>query len=169
MKERAEVTSFQNDMFDLITCAQAVHWLDFVPFYEEVRRTVKNKGLLAIWGYGLLKIGNSFDDIIHHFYQELIGPYWNEERKHIDSKYETIAFDFKEIKLSKQFYIENDMNLFELEGYFNSWSSVQNYIQSNHENPVNDLITKLKESWGNTNSTKKVIFPIFTKIGRIKK
>lgn len=167
--QRAEATFFSKNKFDLVTCAQAVHWFDFVPFYEEIRRTLKNNGILAIWGYGLLKIGNPIDGLINHFYLDVIGPYWNDERKHVDSQYETIGFPFDEIKLSKEYNIEIDMNLMELEGYFNSWSSVQNYIKAHNKNPVDDLVDSLKEKWPEVKKRKKVVFPIFTKIARIKK
>lgn len=138
--QRAEATSFSTNTFDLITCAQAIHWFDFVPFYQEVRRTVKNNGVLAIWGYGLLEIGNPFDELIHHFYLDVIGPYWNDERRHVDSFYSTIDFPFDEIKLLKEYKIEIEMNLFELEGYLNSWSSVQNYLKAHDRNPVDGLV-----------------------------
>lgn len=167
--QRAETTSFQNNEFDLVTCAQAVHWFDFVTFYDEIRRTIKNNGILAIWGYGLLKIGIPFDELINHFYLDVIGPYWNDERKHVDSLYETIGFPFEEIKLSKEYTIEIDMNLMELEGYFNSWSSVQNYIKAHNKNPVDDLVNSLKKKWPKDEKRKRVVFPIFTKIARIKK
>src|SRR4028119_14246 len=36
--ERAEKTSFSDNMFDLITVAQAIHWFDFDSFYGEVNR-----------------------------------------------------------------------------------------------------------------------------------
>ncbi len=168
-KERSEATSFEDNSFNLITVAQAIHWFDFKPFYREVRRTAKNNGVIAIWGYGLLTIDNSCDEIIEHFYRETIGPYWNEQRRHIDSKYETIDFPFDEIKLSKPYQIETQMNLSQLEGYFNSWSSVQNYKKKNKENPVDDLIKELRKYWGNQSSAKTITFPIFTKIGMVEK
>ena len=37
---------------DLITCAMAWHWLDHNRFYREVKRVLKPKGCLAVYGYG---------------------------------------------------------------------------------------------------------------------
>ncbi len=37
-KERVEQTTFTDNSIDLITVAQAIHWFDFGPFYNEVRR-----------------------------------------------------------------------------------------------------------------------------------
>lgn len=169
IKERAEVTSFQNNQFDLITIAQAVHWFDLKPFYQEVRRIAKNNAIIAIWGYGLLKIGAPYDKLIKHFYHKTVGPYWNEQRKHIDSQYKSIDFPFEEIKLSRAYQIEQYMSLSELDGYFNSWSSVQNYLQSKKTNPVSGLVDELSNYWEDSRAVKKVRYPIFAKIGIIRK
>src|SRR5258706_6836941 len=51
----AEKTSFPDDSFDLVTVAQAIHWFDFQAFYQEVHRTIRNRGVLAVIGYGLIQ------------------------------------------------------------------------------------------------------------------
>jgi ubiquinone/menaquinone biosynthesis C-methylase UbiE len=43
----AEKACFGNDMFDMITVAQAIHWFDLDAFYKEVKRTLKPGGLLV--------------------------------------------------------------------------------------------------------------------------
>ena len=35
----------------------------------------------------------------------------------------------------------------ELEGYFNTWSALQNFITANGYNPVPALIAKIKPHW----------------------
>ena len=166
--ERSEQTSFKTDQFDLITVAQAIHWFDLIGFNKEVYRVAKNKAILAIWGYGLLRIDASLDLLIDGFYKNIVGPYWNQERKHVDTAYKTIPLDFKEIKLKKKHQIKTSWTLNELEGYLNSWSSVQNYIAINHKNPVDDLISMVNGIWDDK-SSKEIRFPIFTRIGRIEK
>ena len=168
-KERAEATSFKNNVFDFIAVAQAVHWFDFEAFYEEVRRTAKDNAVIAIWGYGLLQIEGPLDEIISAFYHKTVGPYWNEERKHIDSQYETIGFPFKEIKLSKPYQIEQEMNLSQLKGFFNSWSSVQHYIASERKNPVDGLIGEMSKHWEDPKIVKNIRYPMFAKIGTVSK
>ena len=64
----AEKTSFPDNTFDLITVAQAIHWFDFDAFYIEVNRTIRQKGLLAVMGYGLIKLTPSLDKVITAFY-----------------------------------------------------------------------------------------------------
>ncbi|MEO9965819.1 MAG: class I SAM-dependent methyltransferase [Reichenbachiella sp.] len=167
--QRAERTSFPDSQFDLITVAQAIHWFDFEAFNQEIKRLAKPGGIVAIWGYALLKVQPGIDEIITDFDANIVGPYWDVERRHIDAEYDTIPFCFNPIEAGKQFAIEAVWNTNHLEGYFNSWSCVQNYKQNNNgENPVPDLMIRLKEYWSEGES-KKVTFPVFLKMGRIEK
>jgi ubiquinone/menaquinone biosynthesis C-methylase UbiE len=46
--QRAEKTLFQDQYFDLITVAQAVHWFDLLAFNKEVNRVLKPNDIVAI-------------------------------------------------------------------------------------------------------------------------
>tara|TARA_R110002020_G_scaffold174764_3_gene366412 strand:+ start:324 stop:1307 length:984 start_codon:yes stop_codon:yes gene_type:complete len=163
--QRAEQTSFVSDSFDLITVAQAVHWFDLEAFNHEVQRVLKPNGIIAIWGYGLLRINSEIDPIILHFYNNIIGAYWDKERDYIDLKYSTIPFNFNEIHIKDTFKIETSWTLLELEGYFNSWSSVQNFMKKNNgQNPVDQLIKDISLKWNTPRQ--KITFPIFMRLGR---
>ena len=162
--QRAEKTTFPDHYFDLITVAQAVHWFDLPSFNKEVNRVLKPNGIIAIWGYGLLKINPEIDAIVNHFYQHIIGEYWDKERDYIDQNYSTILFNFNEIDLEKTFKIETQWTIDQLQGYFNSWSSVQNYKDKNKgNNPVEQLIKDITPKW-NTRQHQ-ITFPIFIRIG----
>lgn len=164
---RAEKTSFSNDQFDLVTVGQAAHWFDFDAFNNEVKRVTKKDGMIAIWGYGLLKINDDVDKLIDHFYTEVIGPYWDKERRHIDNEYRSIKFDFEEIHNINKRSINIEWQLSDLQGYFNSWSCVQHYKkQNNDENPVNELIDKISCIW-QSDEKKAIKFPIFLRMGRV--
>ena len=122
--QAAESTDFTNDFFDLIVVAQAIHWFDFEKFYAEVNRTLRKDGLLVVLGYGKLEVSEEIDAIITKFYREVIGPFWDKERKYIDENYQTIPFLFDEIKTPKF------ANIFEwtfehLIGYLETWSAVK--------------------------------------------
>lgn len=167
--QRAESTNFREDRFDLITVAQAVHWFDFKAFDQEVKRVGKNGGILSIWGYALLQVNDQIDELISEFDKDIVGPYWDVERRHIDSCYDTIPFDFEQIEVKKTLKIQANWNTEHLRGYFNSWSCVQNYIQqTGGENPVPALMDRLKSFWPEK-ETKEITFPIFMKMGRIEK
>ena len=165
---RAEKTSFPSNHFDLITVAQAVHWFDLGPFYEEVKRVAKRDGILAIWGYGLLRFNNRIDKAIDHFYQKIIGPYWDKERKHIDALYNTISFPFEQIKLSCEYSIDKTLSLEEFAGYLSTWSSVKHFKSEKGSDPVQEFIGTIHQDWELLGPKLNAKFPLFTKIGRIK-
>jgi ubiquinone/menaquinone biosynthesis C-methylase UbiE len=100
--EGAEHTDFGDNQFDLITVAQAIHWFDFDAFYKEVNRLLKPGGIIAVMGYGLFKTNEHSHKILSHFYHDIIGPYWDSERRYLDENYTTIPFPFEEIEV-KQF------------------------------------------------------------------
>ena len=167
--ERAEKTSFPDDEFDLITVAQAIHWFDFKAFNNEVKRVGKNGSILGIWGYGLLRIDPDIDRCIDDFYYNIIGPYWNRERKHIDNAYQSILFDFEELPVPENRNIHTNWTLHQLEGYLNSWSSVQHYKKIHPMvNPVAPIIAEIQRYW-KEDEIKTVKFPIFMRLGRIEK
>ena len=163
--EPAEKFSFPDLHFDLITVAQAIHWFDFEKFYAEVNRTLKSNGLLVVIGYGLIRIDDELNAIIDHFYKNIIGPYWDKERKLIDEEYQTIPFPFTEIE-SPKLFIEYEWTLEHFLNYLQTWSAVQHYITANNHNPVsNEMIMQLKQYWSDE-ELKKICFPLFIRAGR---
>lgn len=53
----AEDLSFQaDDSVDMVTVAQALHWMDIEKFYAHVRRVLKPRGTLAVYGYGCVNM-----------------------------------------------------------------------------------------------------------------
>ncbi len=163
---RAEETPFEDNTFDLTTVGQALHWFDFQSFFQEVKRVSGNKAILAVWGYGLLRISTTIDPLVHDFYQNIIGPYWDAERRHVDAAYQDIMFPFEEIE-SPSFTIATTWDINALEGFFNTWSSVQKCIKQTGKNPVPALIEKIRPLW--KGELQAVNFPLFMRVGRISK
>lgn len=163
---RAEKTNFEDNTFDLVTVGQALHWFDFSAFFQEVKRTSRNEAVIAVWGYKLLEISAEIDPIIYDFYTNVTGPYWDQERRHIDEEYQNIAFPFEEIK-APRFTIEVKWSMAELEGFLNTWSSVQKYIKRNGENPVPGCVEKIRSVV--PTDALEVKFPVFMRVGRVRK
>ncbi|MBI1806816.1 MAG: class I SAM-dependent methyltransferase [Ignavibacteria bacterium] len=161
--QRAEHTSFENNTFDLITVAQAIHWFEFSKFYHEVDRTLKPKGVIALFGYSLMNMDQRTDKVIHHFYEDIIGSYWDNERRYVDEHYQTIPFPFKEIT-SSTITAHYDWTLEQLLGYLRTWSAVQHYVDQHNDDPISKIINDLQNCWGES-KTKPVTFPIFMRIG----
>lgn len=162
----AEKTNFSDNTFDLITVSQALHWFKFDEFYPEVKRVSKNGGWIAVWMYALLNISPEIDQLVSHHHFEVLKDYWDAERKYVDENYKTIPFPFEEMTCP-EFFIEYKWTLKELEGYLNTWSALQKFVQKNHYNPVKDIVAQIKPYWI---SEKRIVrFPLHLRMGKITK
>jgi len=165
-KVAAEETVFPERFFDLVTVAQAVHWFKFDKFYTEVKRVLKTDGLLAVIGYGLIRINDTVNSIIDDFYKNKVGPYWDKERGYIDERYTTIPFPFKELPAPK-LSIHYQWTLEQLIGYIGTWSSVQHYTREKTLSPIDsEFTTALHKAWPK-NGSLPVEFPLYLRLGKI--
>lgn len=161
----AEETNFEDNKFDLIIAGQAVHWFNFKIFYDEVKRTANSDAIICLTGYSRIKISEQIDNLITDFYTNILGNYWDKERKYIDENYQTISFPFNEIETPK-FFSEFIWDLEHLIGYLNTWSAVKNFIKQNNFNPINKLQFEIEKYW-NKHEQKKVSFPLLSRIAKI--
>ncbi|MGD8427334.1 MAG: methyltransferase domain-containing protein [Balneolaceae bacterium] len=163
----AEDSGLPANYFDLITVAQAIHWFDFEKFYHEVRRVAKDQALLAAISYGMLQIREDIDPILNELYREAFGSYFSEVRQYIDQRYQTIPFPFEEIP-SPLFKSTFSWTLDHLEGFLNSWSPVQKIKTAANYNPVDPIIKRVRKLIPGDEKIS-VSFPVFMRLGRIKK
>ena len=164
----SEKTEYNDNMFDLITVAQAYHWLHLEEFHREALRVGKSDSVIAIWGYDVPTSENQpLNQLIRMFYVDIVGPYWDPERRFIDDHYRTVPFPFEELP-AKEFYKTIEWNYDDLCGYLNSWSSVQHFIKATNVNPVEELMGELQKVWGKQQPLT-FNFPLFARIGRIAK
>lgn len=164
--ERSEDSSLETDSVDLLTVAQAIHWFDFEPFYAEAKRVLKKTGVIAIVGYSLFTTKNSkLDKLIRYFYKDIVGSYWDMERKYIDSGYATIPFPFEEFYLP-QFEMKHRWSAEQLLGYLGSWSAVAHYWNATGTDPVN-LIKDPLEKILDGKKKVEVRFEIIARYGKL--
>lgn len=159
----AEITDFPDNHFDLIITAQAIHWFDFDKFYAEVKRCLKPDGLFAVLGYGLFSSNPETNKIIDHFYKNIIGPFWDPERKYLEEKYTSIPFPFSEIE-TPEFVQKYEWNIEQLLGYLRTWSAVKHFEETEHSDPVSIIEKELRRAFGKKNE---VIFPILFRLGSL--
>jgi ubiquinone/menaquinone biosynthesis C-methylase UbiE len=163
----AEQTDFLENLFDLITVSQALHWFRVEEFYKEVRRVAKPGAWIAVWTYSNLSISPEIDELINvQHYQKRLGKYWDYERKYVDEHYQTLPFPFKEIE-TPSLKIKLQWNLEELKGYLETWSALQKFIAVSHFDPVPELIGKIKPYW--ITERLPVVFPLHLRMGQIEK
>lgn len=165
-KIAAETTPFPAAHFDLITVGQAAHWFDFEQFYPEVRRVLRPGGILALIGYNLLEIDADTDAVVRHLYSDVLGKYWDSERRHIDLAYTSLPFPFPEIPFPKT-EMQYTWSLEQLLGYLDTWSAGKHFTQKEGFSPITpSFLSALRDTWPE-NTLKTVRFPIFGRIGRL--
>jgi SAM-dependent methyltransferase len=159
----AESSGLDAHSADLVTVAQALHWLNLHQFYPEVRRVLKPGGALVVWAYLDCYVDDTrVNALIQHLNIEIVGPYWPPERRLVDEGYQTLSFPFCEIE-TPNFTLEHAWNMAELCGYFRTWSATSRYVaahESDHESdPVAALEPALAEAWGDVTLPRVVRWP----------
>jgi len=163
----AEDSGLRSDSVDLITVAQAAHWLDLEAFYAEARRIARPQAALALITYGVLHLDGELDRHLQTFYYQTVAPYWPPERRHVETGYRDLPFPFAEIEVPPQ-VIEMRWTLPQLIGYLNTWSAVKAAERALGSNPVDTVAQQLAEEWGDPQSRRRVTWPLTIRAGRIR-
>jgi SAM-dependent methyltransferase len=151
---------------DLVTVAQALHWLPLDAFYEEVRRVLRPAGALAVWSYGRMEIDDAAsNELVQDFYSTTVGPYWPPERVHVESGYRALPFPFREVPVPSC-SIRVQWRLQQLLGYLSSWSATARYIKAQSRDPVPGLAATLTPHWGGPDAQRTISWPLAIRAGR---
>jgi len=165
---------------DLVTVAQALHWFNFDVFHATVRRVLKpNGGVYVAMVYDLPIVSAAVDALVRHYDQDIVGSYWDINRKWVDQHYETISlgalaeFEIKEVDsfLKDNQFMDLEWNFEDLLGFLDSWSSTQNFIKKNGgKNPARDnaeFVKNLQQAWGQPlENARKFRWPLFFRIAK---
>ncbi len=162
----AEETSFEDESFDLVTVAVAIHWFDQPKFFQEVNRVLKPNGILAVWTYGLFEIEPDVDKIIFEELLKPIDPFWAEGNRQVMNGYRNLSMPFAEIKDVPKLKMKIEWTLNQLLAYLGTWSAVKRYITEVSNDPLANLESKLKPMWGEVDKAKKIDMPIFLRVSR---
>ncbi len=160
----AERSGLDAASVDLVTVAQALHWFDRDAFFAEAKRVLKPRGVLAVSTYNLFEVSPEIDRLIETFYNDTVGPYWDFERRLVETGYRTIAFPFQELS-PPDFRMEAEWSLDDVIGYLRTWSATKNFIAARGFDPVVDLSEDLRAAWGES-KTKEVVWPLSVRVGR---
>lgn len=169
---RARESPLDDATADLVTVAQALHWIEPDPFYAEVHRVLKPDGVFAAWTYGLFHLApddpaaDAVDPLIETFYHERIGPYWPPERRHIEAKYQSLPFPFDEVP-TPDFTLTMDWALEAMLGYLRTWSATKRYIREHGNDPVAAMASDFASAWGNPATQRTLHWPLHLRVGRM--
>ena len=162
----AEDSGLERASIDLVTVAQAAHWLDLERFYAETMRVARPGGVIALWCYSLLTIAPEIDSLIIRFYYDVVGPYWPKERVHVENGYRELPFPFAEIA-TPSFAMETEWSLGHLLGYVDTWSPVRIFREQVGSDPLDELAPPLARAWGDPAKLRRARFPLSFRVGRV--
>ena len=163
----AEATGVDAASADLVISAQAFHWFEHDAFFAEVRRIVRPGGCLAIWSYGLAHITPEVDAAVHVLYEDLLGPYWEPERRLVETGYRDVSFPFQEIA-APAFQMRLSWTFPQLLGYLGTWSPRKRYREAHGRDALELALPRLEQAWGSaTAGQRPVVWPLAVRAFRL--
>jgi SAM-dependent methyltransferase len=165
LRHAAESLPVRSGVADLLTIAQAAHWLDLPRVYSEARRVLRPAGLVALWCYALFSVDSTVDAVVGAFYRDRVGRYWPPERRLIDEGYRSLPFPFAELS-PPPFELTADWPLEAVIHYVGTWSAVMRCREQTGEDPLPGLRAQLDSGWPE-GGTRRLRWPIHLRIGRV--
>lgn len=151
----------------LVTAAQALHWMNVEAFLAEARRVLQPGGLLAVWCYSLCRIEPRIDELVQFFYRVTIGAFWPPEWRLVDEGYRTIALPIDELDVPP-FELITDMTLDQFLGYVETWSAVQRCLAIRGRDTLEAFNRSVTERWGMPHTLRRVTFPLHVRAGELR-
>lgn len=161
---RAEESQLESGSCDLVTVAQALHWLDLPRFYAEAKRVLKPRGVLAVWSYSHVHVDAAIDPVVNDFYVEKIGRFWPPERRHVDARYRDLPFPFDEIP-AQEWEIREPFTREQFVGYVTTWSAVKQAREKTGGDPLPEFVAALSRVWPE-HAPRTVAWPVALRVGR---
>lgn len=149
------VDMFPPHSIDVLTVAEAFHYMEFPGFLDTVYRLLKPNGVLAVWSYympaiflkdsgtkpGYDKVG----DMISHLNFHILSPYWEKRQRNLDDMYASIRLpsdkftqeerqvnDNDKLRPEQPFeLVREDMTYGDVINLVRTWSSYHNWKRAN--------------------------------------
>ncbi|KAM0913265.1 hypothetical protein ACQ4PT_012270 [Festuca glaucescens] len=160
---------------DVVTVAQAFHWLDLPRFYAQARSVLRAAphGVLAAWCYTEPRVGAAVDAVFWRLYNAS-QPHWAPNRKMVDDEYRSVDFPFDPVEGEEhtgpfEFSTDRRMDLGDYLTYITSWSAYQTAKEKGVEMLDDDTVKDFAAAWGgDREEVKTVRYPIFLRIGKVR-
>jgi SAM-dependent methyltransferase len=158
----AERLPAEKGSVDLLTAAQAFHWFKREEFFKEADRVLKPGGVLALWTYSMTEISPDVDRTVHRLYEDLLGTFWEPERRLVEEGYRSVTLPFQELN-PPGIDMQANWSLAHLVGYLSTWSALKTCIQKTGQNPLERVFPDLQKAWGRS-ETRLVKWPLSIRI-----
>ncbi len=161
----ADASGLPNGSVDLVTVAQALHWLDRDRFWPEADRVLAPGGVIAVWCYDLLRITPDVDAVVRRLSTEVVGPYWPPERAIVERGYGTLEFPFEEVP-APAFAMAKLWTFPDLLGYLRTWSANRRFEEATGNDPLRIVEGQLRAAWGQPGSARTARWDLDLRVGR---
>jgi ubiquinone/menaquinone biosynthesis C-methylase UbiE len=162
----AEAAPIRDRSVDLVTVSAAAHWFDRPRFYAEVRRVARPGAVLAMWSYYQTRIAPGVDQVLDHYAERVLGPWWDERIALNRGAYRDLEFPFERLPWPA-LEAEASMRLEDLFAYMHTWSSSQAYARERGRDPVDEVRADLERAWGDPRAVRPVRWPLHGAVGRV--
>ncbi|RZA09027.1 MAG: class I SAM-dependent methyltransferase [Proteobacteria bacterium] len=162
----AESSGLPEYSVNLVVVAQAFHWFKQEEFYREVRRVCEPGGALAIWCYELSSVDQEVDPVVMRLYQEILGAFWDPERRMVEEGYRHEKLPFNELQ-PPPFDLTADWDFHEFMGYLGTWSALQKYKKQHGKDPREIVESELREAWGDPHEKKEISWPLSLRVFQV--
>ncbi len=155
----AERTNFSDNMFDLVSVAQALHWFDFDKFWPEVRRVLKPNGAFITYGYSWFSVTPEIDALVENKVMSVVEPYWAPNNKLIIEGYKDVTFPFEKLGVPN-FNIKVEWNFDQLMNFLHTWSATRRCMDAQGTDFFETARGLLKQAWGDPEDVKTATSPL---------
>ena len=161
----AEASTLTDASVDIVTVAQALHWLDRPSFYAEAKRVLKPNGIIAVFGYTWFYISPEIDALVSEHLLQPAAPYWLPYNQLLWDGYRSVEFPFDELTAPRlAIYVR--WNLEQVLAYYLTSSGPRAAIRALGNAFVLRAEELLREAWGNADEPRQVVMPLGVRIGR---
>ena len=147
--------SFPDQSVDMISCAQAWHWLDHSTTIPEVQRVLKKPGCVAIYGYSRPILANkTLNVLFNEFCECYIFQYRHPRSQPLDNLYHDIPLPYP---LTERYdtTVHYQTTIQDFIGYISTWSSWQRYLEHHSKSAIENLDSKMRDSLKNEGANNK--------------
>jgi len=162
----AENSTLRGGSVDMVSVATALHWFDLGRFYEEVRRVVRPRGLIAVYGYNWFYLTPELDELSNRWLIEPIENYWSPKIRLLGAGYRTIDFPFEELT-APPLAVHQSWNLDELFSYYLTWSATHRKVVQEGDGFITAARAAFDAAWGTPTERRHVVMPLALRFGRL--